>query len=70
MIDELELNKLGEEKTALFAIISDNNTAYNFLINILYTQLFQELFYVADNKYHGALPIPVHFIMDEFAVRP
>lgn len=67
MTDELELGKLGEEKTALFAIIPDNHTAYNFLVSILYTQLFQELFYIADNKYRGALPQHVHFVMDEFA---
>jgi len=66
-IDELDFGKLGEEKTALFAIIPDNSTVYNFLISLLYTQLFQELFYKADNEYKGALPVPVHFIMDEFA---
>ena len=65
--DELELEKLGEEKTALFAIIPDNDTSFNFLVSILYTQIFQQLFYVADHKYNGSLPIPVHFVMDEFA---
>lgn len=65
--DELELEKLGEEKTALFAIIPDNDTSFNFLVSILYTQIFQQLFYVADYKYNGSLPIPVHFVMDEFA---
>ena len=49
--DELELNKLGEEKTALFAIIPDNDTSFNFLVSILYTQLFQQLFELADKKY-------------------
>ena len=58
---------MGEKKTALFAIIPDNDTSFNFLISILYTQLFQQLFYVADHKYRGSLPIPVHFLMDEFA---
>ena len=67
MIDELDMGNLGEEKVALFALIPDNHTAYNFLVSILYTQLFQELFYKADNKYRGALPMPVHFVMDEFA---
>lgn len=67
MIDELELGNLGEEKVALFAIIPDNHTSYNFLVSILYTQLFQELLYKADNKYKGALPVHVHFVMDEFA---
>ena len=66
-IDELELEKLGEEKTALFIIIPDNDTSFNFLVSILYTQLFQQLFYVADYKYSGTLPVHVHFLMDEFA---
>lgn len=65
--DELNLRSLGERKTALYAIIPDNDTSVSFFISILYTQLFQELFYLADYKYKGALPIPVHFIMDEFA---
>ncbi len=65
--DELDLWKLGEEKTALFAIIPDNDTSFNFLISILYTQLFQQLFEVADKKYRGALPVHVQFLMDEFA---
>ena len=65
--DELELSKLGERKTALFALIPDNDTSFNFLVSILYTQLFQQLFYIADNKYNGRLPVHVHFVMDEFA---
>lgn len=65
--DELELETLGEEKTALFAIIPDNDTSFNFLVSILYTQLFQQLFLIADHKYKGSLPIPVHLVMDEFA---
>jgi len=65
--DDLELSKLGEKKIALFAIIPDNDTSFNFIVSILYTQLFQQLFQVADNKYHGSLPIHVHFVMDEFA---
>ena len=65
--DELDLPSIGEEKTALFAIIPDNDTSFNFLVSILYTQLFQQLFYLADYKYGGSLPIPVHFVMDEFA---
>ncbi len=67
MTDELELETLGERKTALFALIPDNDTSFNFLVSILYTQLFQQLFYSADHKHGGKLPIPVHFIMDEFA---
>lgn len=65
--DELDLRSLGEEKTALFCKIPDNDTSYNFLISILYMQIFQQLYDVADNKYHGRVPIPVHFLMDEFA---
>ena len=65
--DELNLSALGEKKTALFIIIPDNDSSFNFLVSILYTQLFQQLFYLADHKYGGTLPMPVHFIMDEFA---
>ena len=65
--DELDLPSLGEKKVALFALIPDNDTSFNFLVSILYTQLFQQLFYLADHKYGGSLPIPVHFLMDEFA---
>ena len=65
--DELELEKMGERKTALFAVIPDNDTTFNFLIGMLYTQLFQMLYYSADIIHHGELPIPVHFMMDEFA---
>ncbi len=65
--DELELPSLGEKKVALFALIPDNDTSFNFLVSILYTQLFQQLFYLADHKYGGSLPIHCHFIMDEFA---
>ena len=65
--DELELETLGEKKTALFALIPDNDTSFNVLVSILYTQLFQQLFYSADHIHGGSLPIPVHFLMDEFA---
>jgi len=65
--DELDLQSLGEKKVALFAIIPDNDTSFNFLVSILYTQLFQQLFFVADHKHGGALPVHVHFLMDEFA---
>ena len=66
-IDELELEKIGERKVALFAIIPDNDASFNFIVSILYTQLFQQLFYLADYKYGGRLPVHVHMIMDEFA---
>lgn len=65
--DDLNLPSLGEKKVALFALIPDNDTSYNFLVSILYTQLFQQLFFLADHKYKGRLPVHVHFLMDEFA---
>lgn len=65
--DELDLTSVGEKKTALFIIIPDNDSSFNFLVSILYTQLFQQLFYAADHKHGGSLPMHVHFIMDEFA---
>ena len=65
--DELDLPSMGKEKVALFAIIPDNDGSFNFLVSILYTQLFQHLFYIADYEFGGALPVPVHFVMDEFA---
>jgi len=65
--DELELDALGEKKIALFALIPDNDTSFNFIVSILYTQLFQQLFYSADHKHGGRLPVHVHFVMDEFA---
>lgn len=65
--DELDLPSLGEKKVALFALIPDNDTSFNFLVSVLYTQLFQQLFYLADHKYGGSLPVHCHFIMDEFA---
>ncbi|MBQ2658694.1 MAG: type IV secretory system conjugative DNA transfer family protein, partial [Erysipelotrichaceae bacterium] len=67
MTDEMELQTMGEKKTALFAIIPDNDTSFNFLVSILYTQLFQQLFSCADQKHGGSLPVPVHFLLDEFA---
>lgn len=65
--DELDLSSMGEKKVALFALIPDNDTSFNFLVSILYTQLFQQLFYTADRKYVGSLPVHVHFCMDEFS---
>ena len=65
--DEMDLEKLGEKKYAIFALIPDNDTSFNFLVSMLYTQLFQQLFEVADKKYGGSLPVHVHFLMDEFA---
>lgn len=65
--DDLDLRSIGEKKVALFARISDTDKSYNFLVAMLYTQLFQQLAEVADLKYHGKLPVHVHFLMDEFA---
>lgn len=65
--DEMDLPSLGERKVALFALIPDNDTSFNFLVSILYTQLFQQLFYAADHIHGGSLNVPVHFLMDEFA---
>ena len=65
--DELELWSLGEQKTAIFAVIPDNDSSFNFLVGMLYTQLFQQLYHQADFVHGGRLPVPVHFLMDEFA---
>lgn len=65
--DELELDKMGEKKMALFCVTPDMDNSFNFLVSVLYMQLFQRLAYIADNKYNGLLPVPVHFLMDEFA---
>ena len=65
--DELDLSSMGEKKVALFALIPDNDASFNFLVSLLYASTFQELFYSADRKHGGSLPVPVHFLMDEFA---
>ncbi|MBR0206888.1 MAG: type IV secretory system conjugative DNA transfer family protein [Clostridia bacterium] len=66
--DELELEKLGERKQAIFCIIPDSNdVSLNFLVGMLYTQAFQELYYQADKVHGGGLPIPVRLMFDEFA---
>lgn len=65
--DELELASMGEKKVALFALIPDNDSSFNFLISLLYASTFQQLFYCADRVHGGSLPVPVHFLMDEFA---
>ena len=65
--DELDLASLGEKKVALFALIPDNDSSFNFLVSLLYASTFQELFYSADRVHGGSLPVPVHFLMDEFA---
>ena len=66
--DDMELGKLGERKQAIFCIIPDSNDAsLNFLVGMLYTQAFQELYYQADKVHQGALPLPVRLMFDEFA---
>ena len=65
--DELELDRLGIEKTALFVIISDTDDTFNFIVSIMYTQLFNLLCEIADNVYNGRLPIHVRCLLDEFA---
>lgn len=65
--DEMELWSLGEKKTAIFGVIPDNDSSFNFIIGMLYTQLFQQLYYQADVIHGGRLPVHVHFVMDEFA---
>ena len=65
--DDLELQSIGEKKTAVFGVIPDNDSSFNFIIGMLYTQLFQQLYYCADFRHGGRLPVHVHFVMDEFA---
>ena len=65
--DEMELWSLGEKKTAVYAVIPDNDSSFNFIVGMLYTQLFQQLYYQADVMHGGRLPVHVHFVMDEFA---
>ena len=65
--DDLDLGSMGEKKRAIFCVIPDNDTSFNYLVGMLYTQAFQELYYKADHSYGGELPVPVHFVMDEFA---
>ncbi len=65
--DELNIRDLGDKKVALFALIPDMDTSFNFLVSVLYSQLFQELERVADAKDNKRLDVPVHFLMDEFA---
>ncbi|WP_199654304.1 VirD4-like conjugal transfer protein, CD1115 family [Roseburia sp. AM23-20] len=65
--DELELDMLGDKKTALFVIISDTDDTFNFIVSIMYTQLFNLLCDRADDVYNGRLPIHVRCLLDEFA---
>ena len=65
--DDLELDTLGEQKTALFVIISDTDATFNFVVSIMYSQLFNLLCDKADDVYNGRLPIHVRMLLDEFA---
>ena len=67
MYDELELDKLGDRKTALFLIMSDTDSTFNFLISMVYTQLFNLLCDKADDQYGGKLPVHVRCLIDECA---
>ena len=68
--DDMDLYTLGEKKCALYAVIPDNDSTFNFLVSLLYSQAFQTLYYSADQIHHGALPRHVHFVLDEFAAMP
>ena len=65
--DDMELDTIGDRKTALFVIISDTDDTFNFVVSILYTQLFNLLCDKADDVYGGGLPLPVRCLLDEFA---
>ena len=65
--DELELDTLGDRKTALFVIISDTDDTFNFVVSIMYSQLFNLLCDKADDVYGGRLPVHVRCLLDEFA---
>ena len=65
--DEMELDTIGDSKTALFVIISDTDDTFNFVVSILYTQLFNLLCDKADDEYGGRLPVHVRCLLDEFA---
>ena len=65
--DEMELDTLGDRKTALFVIISDTDDTFNFVVAIMYSQLFNLLCDKADDVYNGRLPVHVRCLLDEFA---
>ena len=68
--DDMDLYTLGEKKVALYAVIPDNDNTFNFLVSLLYAQVFQALYYSADQIHHGPLPRHVRFVLDEFAAMP
>ena len=65
--DDMDISDIGKVKTAIFAVIPDNDTSLSYLVGMLYTQIIQELYYQADHVYHGRLPIHVRMMLDEFA---
>lgn len=65
--DDLSLGTLGDRRRVIFAVIPDEDTTFNYLVGLLYSQAFRELYHAADNKYGGRLPVPVRVLMDEFA---
>ena len=65
--DDLALGTLGDRKRVIFAVIPDEDTTFNYLVGLLYSQAFRELYHAADNKYGGRLSVPVRVLMDEFA---
>ena len=67
--DNLDIGSLGERKRAIFCVIPDNDNSFNYIVGMLYTQAFQALYFNADSNHGGELPVPVHIVMDEFAVR-
>lgn len=65
--DDLSLGTLGDRRRVIFAVIPDEDTTFNYLVGLMYSQAFRELYHAADNKYGGRLPVPVRVLMDEFA---
>lgn len=65
--DEMDIESIGTQKTIVYCVIPDSDDTYNFLVGLLYTQMFQLLYDVADNVYGGSLPVHVTFLLDEFA---
>lgn len=65
--DEIDIDSIGTRKTVVYCIIPDSDDTYNFLVGLLYTQMFQRLYYIADHIYGGSLPVHVTFLLDEFA---
>jgi type IV secretion system protein VirD4 len=65
--DDLDIPSLATKKTAIFAVIPDADTSFNFIVGLMYSQIFQEMYYQADHIYSGELPIKLHVLMDEFS---